>query len=117
MKRLVGVSVMGAILATAWPALAQTAAPPQTQSSSTETRPATVSVNGDTGLWFVPTAEVLPHKKWSFALYRENHDFGQGFTDVTKFPVSFAVGINNRVELFASMVTVTRIDRDDSRID
>jgi len=111
MKRLFGVSVMGAFLAAAIPALAQTASQPQTAGTS-ETRPATVSVNGDTGLWFVPTAEVLAHKKWSFSFYRENADFGQGFTDVTNFPVSFAVGVNNRVELFGSFTAVTRIDRD-----
>ena len=111
MKRLLGVSVMGAFLATALPAFAQTQ--PQTQTaSSTETRPATASVSGDTGLWFVPTAEVLPHKKWSMSFYRENQDYGQGFTDVTKFPLSFGIGISHRVELFASLVTVTRIDRD-----
>ena len=28
-------------------------------------RPATVSVFGDTGLWFVPTGEVLRDKTWS----------------------------------------------------
>jgi len=113
MKRRVGIWVMGAMLATAVPAFAQTAAaPPTRSSSSTETRPATASVSGDTGLWFVPTAEVLPHKKWSFSFYRENADYGQGFTDVTNFPVSFAVGISNRVELFGSFTAITRIDRD-----
>ena len=104
---------MGALLATALPAFAQTAATSPTQSlSSTETRPATASVSGDTGLWFVPTAEVLPHKKWSLSFYRENADYGQGFTDATNFPLSLAVGIRNRVELFASLTAVTRIDRD-----
>ncbi len=113
MKRLVGISVMGAVLASAFPAFAQTTAQPQTQtSSSSETRPATVSVSGDTGLWFVPTGEVLPHKKWSFSFYRENADYGQGFTDVSNFPLSFAVGIKNRVELFGSLTTINRIDRD-----
>lgn len=113
MKRLVGTCVTAAWFATASPALAQTAAPSPTQSStSTETRPATASVSGDTGLWFMPTAQVLPHKKWSLSFYRENADFGQGFTDATNFPLSFAVGIRNRVELFASLTTVTRIDRD-----
>ena len=36
----------------------------QTQSSSTttdDTRPATTTFFGDTGLWFVPTGEVLPN--------------------------------------------------------
>ena len=113
MKLRVGINAMGLLLAAVWPAVAQTTTPPASQSSSsTETRPATASVSGDTGLWFVPTAEVLPHKKWSFSFYRENADYGQGFTDVTTFPLSFAVGISHRVELFGSFTTVTRIDRD-----
>lgn len=112
MKRIVGIGVLGALLATAFPADAQTTAPQAQSSSPTETRPATVSVSGDTGLWFVPTAEVLPSKKWSVSFYRENQDYGQGFTDVTKFPLSFGVGIGNRLELFGSLTTVTRIDRD-----
>ena len=28
-------------------------------------RPALPTINGDTGLWYVPTAETLPAKKWS----------------------------------------------------
>jgi outer membrane protein OmpA-like peptidoglycan-associated protein len=108
MKRLFGATVLGASLMTAMPALGQTAEPPQ----ATETRPATTTVSGDTGLWFVPTAEILGHKKWSLSFYRQNADFGQGFTDVTNFPATFAVGINNRFELFGSFEAVTRIDRD-----
>src|SRR5688572_22213825 len=84
-----------------------------TQSQDTrETRPATVSVTGDTGLWFLPTAEILPSGKWSIAFYRANHDFGQGFTDVSNWPLSVAFGVGNRVELFGSWTVLTRIDRD-----
>ncbi len=102
-------------------ALAQTTTPPtQTQVQSppasdmtpVETRPAVASVSGDTGLWFLPTGEVLPHKRWSVSFYRTETDFGQGFTDVAHFPVSFAFGVANRLELFGSWNTVTRIDRD-----
>ena len=108
MKRLVGIGAL--LLAIASPALAQTSS--AQSSSSTETRPATVSVSGDTGLWFVPTAEILPSRKWSVSFYLRNEDYGQGFTDVTNVPASFAVGIGNRVELFGSLTVVTRIDRD-----
>ena len=38
---------------------------------------------GDTGLWFVPTGEVLPAKRWSFSVYRVNFDYNEGFTDVS----------------------------------
>jgi outer membrane protein OmpA-like peptidoglycan-associated protein len=88
----------------------------QTTSTQTqdqrETRPATASVSGDTGLWFLPTAEILPSGKWSVSFYRANADFGQGFTDVSNWPLSVAYGVGNRVELFGSWTTVTRIDRD-----
>lgn len=111
MKRLLGVIVWGAMLATALPAFAQTAAAPPAAAPA-ETRPATTTVSGDTGLWFVPTAEVMGNRKWSVSFYRQNADFGQGFTDVTHFPATLAVGLGNRVELFGSFEAITRIDRD-----
>jgi outer membrane protein OmpA-like peptidoglycan-associated protein len=77
-----------------------------------ETRPATVSVSGDTGLWFLPTAEVLPGGTVSASLFRANADFGQGYTDVSNFPVSLAFGVANRAEVFGSWTAVSRIDRD-----
>ena len=64
------------VCALAVPALAQTTAQPSgsaaTQEAPAETRPATTTVTGDTGLWFVPTGEVLPARRWSFSLYRVN---------------------------------------------
>ncbi len=45
--------------------------------------------DGDTGLWFVPTAEILPAKRWSGSAYRVNFDYQQGFTDVSNWPVTF----------------------------
>ena len=42
---------------------------------------------GDTGLWYVPTGEVLPRKKWSMSAYRVNFDDNQGFTDVSNWPL------------------------------
>ena len=42
-------------------------ADPMPQSMMTmeaDRRPATTTVDGDTGLWFVPTAEVLGPRKW-----------------------------------------------------
>ena len=56
----------------------------------TDTRPATTTVNGDTGLWFVPTGEVVPAKKYAISAYRVNFDRDQGFTDVSDWPVTFA---------------------------
>jgi outer membrane protein OmpA-like peptidoglycan-associated protein len=85
------------------------AAPPET---AAETRPATTTFLGDTGLWYVPTAEILPHRKWSVSAYRVNFDDDQGFTDVSNWPVTFGFGVKDRLELFGSFIVVNRIDRD-----
>jgi outer membrane protein OmpA-like peptidoglycan-associated protein len=77
-----------------------------------ETRPLTTTKDGDTGLWFVPSGEVLRHKRWSGSLYRVNWDDGQGFTDISLWPVTFAVGLGERAEFFGNWVLVTRVDRD-----
>ena len=50
--------------------------------ATTDAMPATASghdhVMGDTGLWFVPTGEVLPAKRWSVSAYRVNFDSPPG---------------------------------------
>jgi peptidoglycan-associated lipoprotein len=114
------------VLAVAAGARAQTASsgtstaqnPPATpaQSSSPaaadETRPATTTFFGDTGLWFVPTAEVLARGKWSVSGYRRGTNFIQGYTNVGDFAATFAYGVADRLELFGSFLVDTRIDRD-----
>ena len=88
----------------------------QTQSSSpaaaVETRPATTTFFGDTGLWFVPTGEVLPDGKWSVSAYRRGTDYIQGYTNVSDFAGTFAYGLRNKAEIFGSFIVDTRIDRD-----
>jgi outer membrane protein OmpA-like peptidoglycan-associated protein len=105
-----------ALLVTAAQALAQTPAQPAATapSSSTpaETRPATTTPMGDTGLWFVPTGEVLPAKRWSASAYRVNFDYQQGFTDVSNWPATFGYGVKDRLEVFGAFTAVRRIDRD-----
>src|SRR5689334_11187418 len=92
--------------------------PPQTPTQSTststadDTRPATTTFFGDTGLWFVPTAEVLPAGKVSVSGYRRGTNFIQGYTNVGDFAGTVGVGIANRAELFGSFIFDTRIDRD-----
>ncbi len=76
------------------PALAQT--------ENDETRPALPTTVGDTGLWFVPTAEVLPGGRWSGSLFLANFDRRQGLTDVTQIGLTGARGFGDHVELFAS---------------
>jgi peptidoglycan-associated lipoprotein len=77
----------------------------------TTPRPSLPTINGDTGLWFVPTAETLPAGKWSFSAFRSNFDRRQGLTDVSQIGLTGAVGLGDRFELFASWKTI-RIDRD-----
>ena len=73
-------------------------------------RPALPTNFGDTGLWFVPTAETLPKGSFSGSVYRANFDRRQGFTDISLIGVTGAVGVGERVELFASW-NLARIDR------
>src|SRR5215203_2611839 len=68
------------------PTTAQQTTAPSTAPEPTATRPATTTTNGDTGLWFVPTGDVLPSRKWSVSAYRVNFDRNQGFSDVSDWP-------------------------------
>src|SRR5215208_550055 len=101
-----GLAMFGAVTA---PVFAQA---PTTNPSPPETRPATTTTSGDTGLWFVPTGEVLPAKRWSMSAYRVNFDRDQGFTDVSDWPLTFGVGAGDRAEIFGAWTLVRRIDRD-----
>jgi outer membrane protein OmpA-like peptidoglycan-associated protein len=93
-------------------ATAQTPASSAPPAATDETRPATTTFFGDTGLWFVPTAEVLPNGKVSVSGYRRGTNYIQGYTNVADFAGTFGVGIKNRAEIFGSFLFDTRIDRD-----
>src|SRR5436190_9992439 len=86
--------------------------PPSTSRSSDASRPATTTFFGDTGLWFVPTAEVLPRGKWSVSGYRRGTNWIQGYTNVGDFDGTFGVGVGDRAEIFGAFLVDTRIDRD-----
>jgi len=102
--------VAGFCVLTALTAGAQTN---QASSTTTDnTRPATTTFYGDTGLWFVPTAEVLPDGKWSASGYRRGTNYIQGYTNVGDFAGTFGYGIKGKVEIFGSILFDTRIDRD-----
>ncbi|MFN7981533.1 MAG: OmpA family protein [Vicinamibacterales bacterium] len=72
---------------------------------------ATTTADGDTGLWYVPTAEVLAKGKWSVSGYRVAQNYRQGFSNVADFPLTFGVGLKH-VEVFGAFKAVTRIERD-----
>src|SRR5262245_25328494 len=85
--------------------------PASTPSSSEAIRPATTTFFGDTGLWYVPTAEVLPAGRLSVSGYRRGTNWVQGYSNVADFAGTFGYGIRNRVEIFGSFLFDTRIDR------
>jgi outer membrane protein OmpA-like peptidoglycan-associated protein len=99
-------------------ALAQTPAPSPSQTpsatsaSDAETRPATTTFFGDTGIWYVPTGEVLANGTWSASAYRRGTNWIQGYTNVADFAGTFAYGLKDRAEIFGSFLVDTRIDRD-----
>jgi peptidoglycan-associated lipoprotein len=66
---------------------------------------------GDTGFWFVPTAETLPSGRWSFSAFRSNYDRRQGLTDVNQIGITGAIGLFDKLELFGSW-RIVRLDRD-----
>ena len=95
----VGVAPVAAQTSTSQPASS-------TQNTSTETRPALPTFFGDTGLWFVPTADTLPSHRASGSLFRANFDKRQGLTDVSDIGFTAAFGVGDRVELFGSWKVV-----------
>src|SRR4249919_539582 len=114
-RSLVGSLVLVSMVAS--PAFAQAPAPTTPPpappaAAAADVRPATTTFLGDTGLWYVPTAEILPARKWSASGYRVNFDDNQGFSDVSNWPVTFGYGVRDRAEIFGSFVVVSRIDRD-----
>jgi outer membrane protein OmpA-like peptidoglycan-associated protein len=85
---------------------------PSSTAAAEDTRPATTTFFGDTGLWYVPTAEVLGRGQWSASVYRRGTNWVQGYTNVADFAGTFAVGVGDRAEVFGSFLVDTRIDRD-----
>ncbi len=114
-RSLVTSAALLAVLSCSAVASAQTASPAQTTTTpppAEATRPATTTFFGDTGLWYVPTAEVLPAGKWSVSGYRRGTNYISGYTNVADFATTFAFGIKNRAEIFGSFLLDTRVDRD-----
>ncbi len=112
--RNAAITILCLIWATVAPAQTQTSSTSTAQpaSDSSATRPATTTFHGDTGLWFVPTAEILGDRNWSASFYRRGTNYVPGFTNVGDFAGTFAYGIRDRAEIFGSFLFDTRIDRD-----
>ena len=76
-----------------------------------DSRPSGNTIVGDTGIWFVPTGETVPKKKWSGGIQLVNSDRSEGFSDITDIGGMFAFGATDRVEIFGSF-GYRRIDSD-----
>ncbi len=79
---------------------------------SDEPPPASATLLGDTGLWFVPTARILEDGAFAASGHMANFDREQGFTAINHYAGTFAYGFRDRVEVFGSVRFLTRIDRD-----
>ena len=66
-------------------AVALLAATPAWAQSSSGTRPASSTILGDSGLWFVPLGETLPRGTVSGMAARVNFDRSEGFSDISDF--------------------------------
>lgn len=86
--------------------------PAWAQDADQETRPASSTILGDTGLWFVPIGETLPKGKVSAMAARVNFDRTEAITDVSDFGAMFAFGASDRIELFGGFNFLRRIDAD-----
>ncbi|MCE2539495.1 MAG: OmpA family protein [Acidobacteria bacterium] len=77
-----------------------------------DARPAGVTLLGDTGLWFVPTAEVVRDGGVAASGHLSTFNRQQGLTAIQSIAGTFAFGVRDRVEVFGSVPLLTRIDRD-----
>jgi outer membrane protein OmpA-like peptidoglycan-associated protein len=66
---------------------------------------------GDTGLWFVPTADVLPRHEWSAGGFRSGFTLKQGFTSVNELNGTFAFGAFQGFEIFGALTVDRSLQR------
>ena len=85
---------------------------PAAAQSGDATRPGGSTFLGDTGLWFVPTAEVLAGGAVAASGQFVDFNREQGFSNIQHVAGTFATGVGGRVEVFGSVRFLTRIDRD-----
>ena len=125
-KTLVRSSLLAALAMLVWspPVRAQSPSnpPSNTQSAgflaaaSDGEKPTTTTFLGDTGIWYVPTAEILRSGTWSVGGDRRGTNYVQGSSNVADFSGSLAVGIGPRVEVFGAFLFDTRINRNDQPV-
>lgn len=102
-RRWLGGAALAALLCLlAGPAVAQ----------DDDTRPGGVTFLGDTGLWSLPTAEVLAAGTFAASGQLTTFNREQGLTAIQSLSGTVAVGLGDRAEAFAAVPFRQRIDRD-----
>ncbi len=69
----------------------------------------TPTIKGSTGLFNLPNADTLREGEFSFAVTGSKFNREPGDIDITVFPVSFTLGLHDRVEFFASYELYKRV--------
>jgi len=77
----------------------------------------TSSVNGSTGLYTLPLADTLRRGEFVFAINSLLFHRDPGALSLTVFPVSFSIGVDDRIEFFASVESYKRIRARDVLVD
>lgn len=77
-----------------------------------EVHPATPSYEGTTGLFHLPSAYVLPKRKVSVSLFRDNLDRDPKDEDVSIHGVTLAYGLTDRFELYGNLGLQNRVNAD-----
>lgn len=69
----------------------------------------TPTIKGSTGLFNIPNADTLREGEFSFSLFGSKFNREPGDLAITTFPVSFTLGLHDRVEFFASYEVYKRV--------
>jgi outer membrane protein OmpA-like peptidoglycan-associated protein len=77
-----------------------------------EVHPLTATYEGTTGLFHLPSAYTLPGGKWSFNIFRDNHDRDPKDLDASTHGLSVGYGLTSRFELHGTIGIQQRNDVD-----
>lgn len=69
----------------------------------------TPTISGSTGLFNLPTADTLREGEFSFGLHTSKFNREPGDIDITVFPVTFTLGLHDRIEFFAAYEVYKRV--------
>jgi outer membrane protein OmpA-like peptidoglycan-associated protein len=87
------------------------AAQQSTTQEETRGRVAT-TIDGDAGLWWLPTADTNGAKNTRGSVERNSRNTGQGLMNVANFTANVSYGFTDRFDIFGAWDIVTRVDRD-----